>query len=532
MLAEKNRRVEDYSAYTQQFDDFASNIVTELLKAKAYQTINGARDKSQQIPINFEQGENKPSMLNFDPHPVNTSTFEVSLFALDKMAVEYNVMGHSAIIFAVGDSAANSHFYTGSGLRIGRNSVNNVVAAVKQYNSTDGGQLNTLVDEVNEHFERLKQQVRKLSKDVIEFRSKEDIDRIALNAMCLEMEHNKRRASKARLIVSAASGVSAVVICVCLVFVGMLFQDINNLYDEVMDEMNDFKGIANDAWHGMLAVQGKIPSGLDMSSPKVNFASLFGRVKRGGSHYGGGGGYAAPQAQPQQQCNCAAQAQRCPRGPPGPPGLSGMPGEPGERGIDGRPGASGVSQTYDNGHPGCIQCPAGPPGPPGPPGGPGMAGSDGNPGMPGQPGKEAQPGPPGPVGDPGQPGGPGQQGPPGQPGNPGTRGRGMAGPKGQPGAPGQPGKPGQNGGQAPMGQPGLMGPPGARGLPGQQGDPGQPGFPGGPGTPGHDAGYCPCPNRAGLPQPVYAPQPSYAPAPAAPPPPNYRAQPPYRRQLA
>lgn len=45
----------------------------------------------------------------------------------------------------------------------------------------------------------------------------------------------------ARFVVSIASGVSALIIAVCLVFVVVLLQDINTLYDDVMDDMRQFK---------------------------------------------------------------------------------------------------------------------------------------------------------------------------------------------------------------------------------------------------------------------------------------------------
>lgn len=47
----------------------------------------------------------------------------------------------------------------------------------------------------------------------------------------------------ARVLVTLASGASAVVIFICLICVGVLLQDINNLYDDVMDDMRQFKVI-------------------------------------------------------------------------------------------------------------------------------------------------------------------------------------------------------------------------------------------------------------------------------------------------
>ena len=45
----------------------------------------------------------------------------------------------------------------------------------------------------------------------------------------------------ARLLVTVASGASAVVIVVCLIAAAALLQDINNFYDDIIDDMEQFK---------------------------------------------------------------------------------------------------------------------------------------------------------------------------------------------------------------------------------------------------------------------------------------------------
>ncbi|PAV61714.1 hypothetical protein WR25_11136 [Diploscapter pachys] len=134
----------------------------------------------------------------------------------------------------------------------------------------------------------------------------------------------------AKVLVTVASGASGVVILACLVMVGVLFQDINNLYDEVMDEMIEFRMTANEAWKEMIVPQ------------TPNLQTLFGRNKR-----------QAP------QCNCGPQSQNCPAGPPGPPGQQGEDGAPGEAGENGIPGGKGIGITADSGPGGCITCPMG-----------------------------------------------------------------------------------------------------------------------------------------------------------------------------
>ena len=80
----------------------------------------------------------------------------------------------------------------------------------------------------------------------------------------------------AKTLVGLASAGSAVVIVASLVMVGVLFNDINSLYDDVMDDMVEFKTLANDAWRGMMEIQ--VPSA--GSSKSFTFGTLVGRNKR------------------------------------------------------------------------------------------------------------------------------------------------------------------------------------------------------------------------------------------------------------
>lgn len=57
----------------------------------------------------------------------------------------------------------------------------------------------------------------------------------------------------AKYVVGIASGLSGVAIVVALFSAFIIVQDINSLYDEIMDDMVEFKGLANDAWVGMIA---------------------------------------------------------------------------------------------------------------------------------------------------------------------------------------------------------------------------------------------------------------------------------------
>ncbi|KAK0428636.1 hypothetical protein QR680_010920 [Steinernema hermaphroditum] len=159
-----------------------------------------------------------------------------------------------------------------------------------------------------------------------------------------------------KIVVGTATVGSGVVIVACLWMVGVLFQDINTLYDDVYLDMAELKTIANSAWNGMMA----FPANGVSKNPAPR---LFGRNKR------------------QVSCACGSQPSPCPAGPPGPPGPEGHTGHDGAPGAPGRQGAPGVALVLDTGYNGCIKCPAGAPGPQGPDGPVGAPGADGYPGM-------------------------------------------------------------------------------------------------------------------------------------------------------
>lgn len=134
----------------------------------------------------------------------------------------------------------------------------------------------------------------------------------------------------AKFVVGLASVSSAIIITIALIMVGVLFQDINSLYNEVISEMDEFKVLSNDAWNGMQRLHSQEKS-IDIAS------TIFGRQKR---QYNTGGGYSAgvnggSASGGGGQCNCGQRASRCPRGPPGPAGLPGVPGEDGHQGQPG-----------------------------------------------------------------------------------------------------------------------------------------------------------------------------------------------------
>lgn len=59
---------------------------------------------------------------------------------------------------------------------------------------------------------------------------------------------------QAKYVVCAASAASGIVIVACLAMVVVLCHDISALYNDVMDDMVEFKTLANDAWREMVAI--------------------------------------------------------------------------------------------------------------------------------------------------------------------------------------------------------------------------------------------------------------------------------------
>uniref|UniRef100_A0A915AV49 Major facilitator superfamily (MFS) profile domain-containing protein n=1 Tax=Parascaris univalens TaxID=6257 RepID=A0A915AV49_PARUN len=282
---------------------------------------------------------------------------------------------------------------------------------------------------------------------------------------------------RADTFVNIASAGSGAIIFISLIAVANLIHELNRFYYDILDDVNDFKTIANDAWDGIMSVQWKREREIQRSSISE---FVLGRNKRGAS------------------CGCKNSKKKCPPGPPGPPGDQGERGEPGTKGRAGRPGLDAPHTSFmDLTKMGCIPCKKGPPGPAGPPGPPGPAGMPGHRGPPATGmGRFGIRGPPGPRGDPGPQGPPGNPGPRGPSGAAGMR-RGYLrrpkGPRGPPGPRGRAGPPGMPAaGPGPMGPAGRSGPVGRQGRPGPRGPPG---LVGRSGTYGMDALYCPCPPR-------------------------------------
>ncbi|KAH7668231.1 Nematode cuticle collagen, partial [Aphelenchoides avenae] len=81
----------------------------------------------------------------------------------------------------------------------------------------------------------------------------------------------------AKAVVVLASAASGLAIIGALMVVSFLFQDINDLHDEVMADMSEFKEIANNAWREMVEIETPVSTG---QTGAITFGSIFGRHKR------------------------------------------------------------------------------------------------------------------------------------------------------------------------------------------------------------------------------------------------------------
>ncbi|KAK0400865.1 hypothetical protein QR680_015487 [Steinernema hermaphroditum] len=99
-----------------------------------------------------------------------------------------------------------------------------------------------------------------------------------------------------------ASAGSGIAIAVSLLVIGNLFMEVNDMYREVLADMDEFKTLSNQAWKGMMDAK------IVRNRNQFNFDSIF-RQKRqydagvsGGTQTQGGG------------CQCSRQAGGCPAG--------------------------------------------------------------------------------------------------------------------------------------------------------------------------------------------------------------------------
>ncbi|KAI1713805.1 hypothetical protein Ddc_11697 [Ditylenchus destructor] len=134
-----------------------------------------------------------PQMLNFDPEPINASSFPLIQYALDKSAVLYTVIAPNGypvtlVVVAVGDSAASPHFYSGSGMSTGRIGIESTAWLLKMYYKDAKMTLQDLVDDINKEFRYTRKDVLALGRNYVQPLSKDKKVAIAVKKMCDQIE--------------------------------------------------------------------------------------------------------------------------------------------------------------------------------------------------------------------------------------------------------------------------------------------------------------------------------------------------------
>jgi hypothetical protein len=144
--------------------------------------------------------------------------------------------------------------------------------------------------------------------------------------------------SSVKLAVKLAAFSSAAVVVLAIATSFFIVRDINQLYDEVMSDMDEFKEYSNNAWDGMLTIT--LPHEREARHARRNAYGGGGGYQQQQAAYHGGGGYqqgprggggyqqgpvsqathsvGASQFQSQQggsQCACGRKPNHCPPGP-------------------------------------------------------------------------------------------------------------------------------------------------------------------------------------------------------------------------
>uniref|UniRef100_A0A0R3S4Q8 Col_cuticle_N domain-containing protein n=1 Tax=Elaeophora elaphi TaxID=1147741 RepID=A0A0R3S4Q8_9BILA len=113
-----------------------------------------------------------------------------------------------------------------------------------------------------------------------------------------------------RIAVAFAIGLSVCVITVSLIIFIVIFNDINNLYDDVMDEMKEFKAVVDETWTKIVQLHFQ-------SAGKTIFRRSFGSTFLKGTkrqserccrlYYAGSPGIPGPAA---YYCSCSKLSKR------------------------------------------------------------------------------------------------------------------------------------------------------------------------------------------------------------------------------
>lgn len=180
-LEKEKRRLPQGSPKAGLYDALKAQVDKKWFAAIAYKFMTDGHSENADI---IHMGPTQdPSKINFDPFPINTSTFPVVQYAVENAAKELSYQNCSLIVTALGDARASPHFYSGSGMSTGRVGIENTALLVRDFH---GGKLNKeeLVSQLATRLDNVKLQVLEKGKHFVKRSPPQKRDFVALSKMC------------------------------------------------------------------------------------------------------------------------------------------------------------------------------------------------------------------------------------------------------------------------------------------------------------------------------------------------------------
>uniref|UniRef100_A0A915D578 Uncharacterized protein n=1 Tax=Ditylenchus dipsaci TaxID=166011 RepID=A0A915D578_9BILA len=179
---DQQKKLEKDEKKRQTYDKFSNQLKKKWFAAVANMFIS-QKEKRLIDLVNTETDKIVPEKLNFDPEAVNATAFRLVNYTVKKPVKMFSVTGTSAIVVAVGDSAFNSHFFSGQGLSNGRFGVENVARLFKSHDVGEISQKN-LLQQILEVMEVAKKQGLATGLPYLPRLEEQEVDKIAFNKMC------------------------------------------------------------------------------------------------------------------------------------------------------------------------------------------------------------------------------------------------------------------------------------------------------------------------------------------------------------
>uniref|UniRef100_A0A915EBD6 Uncharacterized protein n=1 Tax=Ditylenchus dipsaci TaxID=166011 RepID=A0A915EBD6_9BILA len=184
--------------------DFKAKVLRKFLAAVALKLISKTHKATFEDVVNISgNGDalpSNPDKLNFDPSPINTTTFVVTQASLETPVKAYKAHGKAALFIALGDSMAIPHFYSGSGVSTGREGVEIAASRIRSYNHgfDDYYHFDHLAKIINDKMKYIKAEVQQRGSAFGEQRDETSIKELAIQKMektiegyCKKTKHKK-----------------------------------------------------------------------------------------------------------------------------------------------------------------------------------------------------------------------------------------------------------------------------------------------------------------------------------------------------